>query len=73
MLPERRRLVPYCLSCGRLRDFKGAFCYQCMADEAKRKEPDRKIRQARIKREYERAAARAAFLMPGSDTDKSSD
>ena len=64
--------MPYCLSCGRLRKFKGAFCPQCMDDERKRTEPDRKIRQARIQREYERAAARAAFLMPGSDTDKSS-
>lgn len=71
-MPERRRPMPYCLSCGRLRDFKGAFCPQCMADEAKRTEPDRKIRQARKDRERERAAARAAFLMPGSDTDKSS-
>ena len=65
--------MPYCLSCGRLRKFNGAFCQQCMTDESKRREPDRKIRQARLKREQERAALRAAFLMPGSDTDKSSD
>ena len=64
--------MPYCLSCGKLRKFKGAFCPQCLADEAKRTEPDRRIRQARKDRERERAAARAASFMPGSDSDKSS-
>ena len=45
--------MPYCMSCGKLRETVGGLCDQCRADRAKPKLAERRERRAR-----ERADAR---------------
>ena len=49
--------MPYCLSCGMLRDTKGGFCDQCRADMGQRKTAEAKCERVRILREINRSKA----------------
>ena len=42
--------MPYCLSCGKLRDTRGGFCRQCAADMAVRRKADAQTDKVRILR-----------------------
>ena len=43
--------MAYCLSCGRNRKVERCgFCAECLADEYKRREPDRRVEHARLLR-----------------------
>lgn len=65
--------MPYCASCGRLRETSGGFCAECKVDEYVKGMPDRKIRRLREQREHDRAAKKAAFSMPGGEMREGSD
>lgn len=47
--------MPYCLSCGKLRDLNGGFCAQCSIDFAVRKKMDARADKRRIMREIAKA------------------
>ena len=49
--------MPYCLSCGRLRDTEGGFCRQCRIDMATRRSADVKLEHVRILKEINRNRA----------------
>lgn len=63
-MPKRRMRMPYCLSCGKLRKTYGGFCAECKLDEDVKRTPEKKAERLRRKREHDRAAREAAFLMP---------
>lgn len=49
--------MPYCLSCGKLRDTIGGFCQQCRIDAATRKSTEAKCDRIRILKEVNRNRA----------------
>lgn len=57
--------MPYCLSCGKLRQTSGGFCQQCRTDMAHRKSAEAKLNRVRVLQEANR---NRAVQMGGSST-----
>lgn len=67
-MPERRCEVPYCFSCGRLRDTSGGLCRQCSLDEQARRNNAARNEHVRIMLGIRKAAAGEPRPTKGEDT-----